>query len=142
MSNQVEPTRRRLIALARTERGSRTRNEVWAGIEGLAFNTYANFESGKSWPRSSSLRRIEEVLGWKTGAIDEALASDMEPALITVAHMRGSEPFVVSTSSIQGYSDSDLLHEMMRRAAARERYDLAASDELGGISKGDVGEGS
>ncbi|GAA1337351.1 hypothetical protein GCM10009611_03560 [Arthrobacter roseus] len=66
----------------------------------------------------------------------------MEPALITVAHMRGSEPFVVSTSSIQGYSDSDLLHEMMRRAAARERYDLAASDELGGISKGDVGEGS
>lgn len=108
----------------------------------MSFNTYANFESGHSWPRSSSLRRIEAILGWKAGAIDEALASEMEPALIELDHMRGLRPFMVPTGSIREYSDTELLQEMMRRAATRERYGLAASDDLGGIESHEVGDGA
>lgn len=138
MSNQLEPTRARIIALAKAVRGSRTRREVFGNESELSFNTYANFESGQSWPRSSSLRRIEAILGWKNGAIDEALASGMEPALIQVEHMRGKGTFTRPNPSIRVFSESELAQELARRIAERERYGLAASHELGGVGKDEV----
>lgn len=138
MSNQLEPTRSRVVALAKAERGSRTRHQVFGDEDEMSFNTYANFESGHSWPRSASLRRIEAILGWKPGAIDEALASEIEPALIELEHMRGNKPFMIPTGSIREYSDAELLQEMMRRTAERERYGLAASGDLGGVGKDEI----
>lgn len=138
MSNQLEPTQARIVALAKAERGTRTRREVFGSEAGMSFNTYANFESGQSWPRSVSLRRIEAILGWKAGAIDEAMASSMEPALIQAEHMRGTEPFAVISKSIQQFTESELAQELSRRIAERERYGLAASHELGGVGKDEV----
>lgn len=138
MSNQLEPTQARIVALAKAERGTRTRREVFGSESGMSFNTYANFESGQSWPRSVSLRRIEAILGWKTGSIDEAMASGMEPALIQAEHMRGAEPFVTSSKSIREFSDSELAQEVSRRLGERARYDLAASHDLGGVGKDEV----
>lgn len=138
MSNQLEPTRARIVALAKAVRGSRTRREVFGDEAELSFNTYANFESGQSWPRSSSLRRIEAILGWKNGSIDEALASGIEPALIQAEHMCGKEPFTMPNPSIRVFSESELAQELARRIAERERYGLAASHELGGVGKDEV----
>ena len=123
--------------MAKVERGTRTRNQVFGDESELAFNTYANFETGASWPRGASLRRIERLLGWKAGAIEEALASGLDPALIDLPHMRGERPFVLPSRDIRVFSDEEIYREAMRRHAESEGYGLAASNDLGGAPRND-----
>lgn len=137
MENHLKATQERIVALARTERGQRTRQEVFGDEQDISFNSYANFESGSTWPRAATLRRIEAILGWVDGAIDSAMASGMEPATIQLSHMRGEEPFALPTGALQTFSEAELLQELARRAAQRERFGLAASDDLGGVGKHD-----
>ena len=138
MNNQLEPTKAKIVALAKAARGSRSRKELFGNETGISFNTYANFESGQSWPRAAGLRRIEAILGWKNGAIDEALASGIEPAHITETHMRGDLPFTPPMSRARELSDQELFQEVVRRLSIRDQYGLAASDDLGGIGKGQL----
>lgn len=135
MEKHLKATQARIVALARTERGARTRQQVFGDEHDMSFNSYANFESGMTWPRAATLRRIEAILGWKDGAIDEAQASAMEPATITLSHMRGEESFAPQTAALQTFTEAELIQELARRAAQRERYGLAASGDLGGVAK-------
>lgn len=154
MNAQLDTTRNRVRALALISRGTKSREELLEG-SGISLSTYTDFETGKRWPRAVTLRRIEEVLGWKNGAIDEFIASGMEPSLVGAEHMRGETPFQAPATGLRAYTDAEMLQELARRAAERgeaaertrdmfadiERgdYDLAASESLGeGVKKGEL----
>lgn len=113
----------RIRVLAKIERGGSSRRDFYGPDPhpGLSFNTYENFESGKNWPQEGTLRKIEELLGWATGSISEALASGLEPALITTEHMHGEKPFRSSPVELRNFADSELMLEMERRMAERKR---------------------
>lgn len=138
MSNQLDTTRDRIRALAKTARGSAGRKGVYDEKYGISFNTYANFESGKTWPRAATLRGIERMLGWMNGAIDEAIFSGMDPALISLAHMRGERPFEASTTTAGPLTTDQLIRLATGRMGPKELRDIAASMELGGIGPQDI----
>lgn len=114
MSTQLNATQRKIIALAILQRGDRTRRELFGDEDRISFNTYANFESGSRWPRAGNLRVIEDLLGWKTGAIAEALASNIDPGEITLAHMNGVQSFS-GRVSIRDFSHAEFFADMPRR---------------------------
>lgn len=154
MNEQLDTTRNRIRTLATVGRGSRSREELIADSP-VNLSTYSDFETGKRWPRAITLRRIEEILGWKGGVIDEALNSGMEPELMMLGHMKGAEPISESPRGLRSYTDRELLQELTRRSVERDQavensqdlfariergdFDLAASRDLGdGIGKGDL----
>lgn len=154
MTNQLDTTQRRVRTLAILARGSRSRGEIIDGTT-LSLSTYTDFETGTRWPRSATLRRIESALGWKPGIIDEVTASDIEPDLIGLEHMKGHEALVNTRPELRSYTDQELLDELRQRASERNvnvqvtrdmfdsiergELDLAASRDLGaGIHKGDL----
>lgn len=156
MNAQLDTTRNRVRGLAIISRGARSREDLLDGSS-ISLSTYADFEAGKRWPRSVTLRRIEEQLGWKNGVIDEFISSGMEPALVGLEHMRGEVAFVTPASGLRSYTESELLQELARRSVERSEsshqvaqmfadiergdLDLAASKNLGkGIGKGDLPE--
>lgn len=141
MTNQLNPTQRKIVALAETERGQLTRRDFFGDEERISFNTYANFASGSRWPRPGNLLVLEEVLGWKPGVINEALASGASPARLTLAHMRGERSFGGRTS-IQDFSNEEFFNDLPRRVKeieslakqlSQHSYMVAASNDLGGI---------
>lgn len=138
MSNQLDTTRDRIRTLAKTARGSAGRKGVFDAKFGISFNTYANFESGKTWPRASTLRSIEQMLNWKDGAIDEAMAAGMEPALITMAHMRGERPFSADQTVAGPLTGDQLIRLATGHMGPDELRRIAASMELGGIGPSDI----
>lgn len=127
MPTQLEPTRRQLVALAKQERGTKTREEFFGDFDGMSFNTYANFESGHNWPRTGTLRALERLLGWQAGIIDAVIALEVPPAMLTLDHMHGKIPLAPPSSSLADYPSSALLAEMMRREFEYEAYRLASS---------------
>lgn len=140
MSNQLDTTRARIRGLAKTARGSRTQKDLFGETRGISLNAYASFEKGDTWPRAAGLRRIEEVLGWAQGSIDNAISSEMAPMLITQAHMRGEVPFSPPTAGLDRYTEEQLIQEIADRAAHRSRYGLAASRDLGGVEPDGIEE--
>lgn len=114
MSTQLDTTKRKIIALAKLQRGNRTRKELFADEDRIGFNTYANFEAGDTWPRSTNLRVIEDLLGWKQGVIDEALASDVPAGDLTLAHMNGIQSFRGKVT-IEDFSDAEYFADLPRR---------------------------
>lgn len=141
MSNQLNATQRKIVALAEIERGTTNRRDFFGDETRISFNTYANFASGSRWPRPGNLRVIEDILGWKPGIINEALASGISPARLTLAHMRGEKSFGARTS-IQDFSNEEFFADLPRRVKEIEdlakqlrqhSYTYAASDDLGGI---------
>src|SRR5690625_3241107 len=139
MSNQLNATQRKIIALAKLERGSRSRKEFFGTESRISFNTYANFESGNRWPRTGNLRVIEGVLGWKPGIIDEVTASNVAAGRLTLAHMHGVQS-LGGKVSIQDFSNAEFFADLPRRLKEveslvhkLENYTLAASDDLGGV---------
>lgn len=138
MPTQVDATRRQIIALAKRERGTRTRDELLAGFDGMAPNTYANFESGKAWPRSTTLRQIERLMGWQDGIIDVVMESGMEPTMLTLRHMHGDEPIVAPDEDLTSKPTTILTLEINQRMAEIQRR-LAASEGGGsGIAPDDL----
>lgn len=154
MSNQLDTTQRRIRTLATLARGSRSRGEIIDGTT-LSLSTFTDFETGSRWPRAATLRRIESALGWKSGIVDEVIASGVQPELIGLEHLEGREPLVNTSRGLKSYTDQEMLDELRRRAvernvnvqATREMFesvergdlDLAASRDLGaGIHKGDL----
>lgn len=154
MNAQLDTTRNRVRALAVISRGTRSREEMLEG-SGISLSTYTDFETGKRWPRSVTLRRIEKQLGWNNGVIDEFITSGMEPALVGLEHMRGEAAFTSPAAGLRGYTEAELFQELARRSAERAEaseqtsrmfaeiekgdLDLAASRDLGeGIQKGDL----
>lgn len=141
MSNQLNATQRKIVALAEEERGQLSRQDFFGGEKRISFGTYANFASGSRWPRPGNLRIIEEVLKWKPGVINQALASGIRASQLTLEHMRGAKSFG-SRTSIQDFSNEEFFGDLPRRVkeiedlAARlqqQSYTFAASDDLGGI---------
>lgn len=141
MSTQLNATRDAIRHLSTRERGDRSRQEVHGGSDKVGINTYADFESGKRWPRAKSLRGIESILGWKQGAIDEALASGLAPGDLGLAHMRGEKSFTSTKAKIQDFSNEEFFADLPRRLKEIENlvhkletYTFAASDDLGGVA--------
>ena len=141
MSNQLNATQRKIVALAEIERGTTNRRDFFGNETRISFNTYANFASGSRWPRPGNLRVIEDVLGWKPGIINEALVSGVSPARLTLEHMRGEKSFGGRTS-IQDFSNEEFFNDLPRRVKEIEElatklqqhsYTYAASDDLGGV---------
>lgn len=154
MNAQLDTTRNRVRALAVITRGTRSREDLLTG-SGISLSTYTDFETGKRWPRSVTLRKIEKQLGWKNGVIDEFLTSGMEPSMVGLEHMRGEAAFTSPAAGLRAYTEDELLQELARRNAERVEtskqvsqmfadiekgdLDLAASRDLGeGIRKGDL----
>lgn len=154
MNEQLDTTRNRIRTLAIVARGSRSREELIAGSP-VNLSTYSDFETGKRWPRAITLRRIEEMLGWKEGVIDEAVNSGINAELLELHHMRGTEPITEAPRGLRSYTTRELLQELTRRTVESQQaqestqdmwariergdLDLAASRDLGtGISKGDL----
>lgn len=138
MSNQLDTTRDRIRTLAKTARGSSGRLDVYDGKYGISFNTYANFESGKTWPRAATLRGIEEMLGWKTGSIDDAITSGMPANQITLAHMRGEAPFEAEVQLAGILTGDQLIRLATGRMTSDELRDIAASMDMGKVGPDDV----
>lgn len=137
MENLESLLKTRIRTLAKIERGQRTRKEMYGDGHGVSFNTYENFEMGKNWPQATSLRKIEHLLGWNNGVIDEALEAGLEPAQLTLDHMHGIKQFRHAPAELRGFADSELMLEMERRMAERKRiadttkrmFDLLAARE-------------
>lgn len=138
MSNQLDTTHDRIRALAKTARGSSGRKGVYDEKFGISFNTYANFESGKTWPRAATLRGIEKMLGWKDGAIDEALSSGMPAGQITIAHMRGEAPFTAGAPLAGPLTADQLIRLATGEMGPDELRAIAASMEMGNVGPEDV----
>jgi len=134
------------VTLAKIERGSATRQDFFGDESRISFGTYSNFESGSRWPRPGNLRVIEDLLGWKPGVIDEALASGLAAGDLTLDHMRGKRSFG-ARMSIQDFTNQEFFADLPRRvkeiedlAYKLETYTLAASDDLGGIAPDQIEE--
>lgn len=146
MSTRLNTTQNKIIGLARLQRGSQSRKDFFGNETRISYNTYANFESGSTWPRSGNMRVIEDVLGWKPGVIDEAVSSGIAPGSLTLAHMHGQKSFGGRTS-IQDFSNEEFFADLPRRLKEvegllhkLETYTLAASDDLGGIAPDQIEE--
>lgn len=154
MNEQLDTTRNRVRTLATIARGGRSREELIADSP-VNLSTYSDFETGKRWPRAITLRRIEEILGWKSGSIDEVVNSGLSAELIEMDHLRGTLPITEAPRGLRAYTTRELLQELTRRTLEdqqaqeetaamfarleREDLDLAASRDLGdGIGKGDL----
>lgn len=154
MNEQLDTTRNRIRTLAIVARGSRSREELIADSP-VNLSTYSDFETGRRWPRSITLRRIEKILDWKPGSIDEAVSSGIKAELLEMSHLRGGQPITEAPRGLRSYTTRELLQELTRRSIEdqqaqeetsemfsrleREDLDLAASRDLGrGISKGDL----
>lgn len=127
MQTQLDATRKQIILLAKRQRGAKSREEFFGEFDGISFNTYANFEAGSAWPRHRSLAHIETLLGWREGIIEEIESAQIEPATLTLAHMRGELPLADGASSLADYPLDDILAEVRRRYAEADKYRLAAS---------------
>lgn len=114
MAQNLTGLQRRIIALARHERGDRTREELFGTFNGISPNTYANFETGRRWPRARTARQIESLLGWQGGIIEDVIASGIDPDSLTLEHMRGSARLGPATG-IAVYSTEELIAELLRR---------------------------
>lgn len=115
--------------------------EFFGDEDRISFGTYANFESGKTWPHSGNLRVIEELLGWKRGIIDDVLVGDTAATALTLSHMHGGPVEDGQRLSIQDFSNAEFFADLPRRVKEiedlvhkLETYTLAASDNLGGIA--------
>lgn len=141
MKNQVDVVRQRITALAEMERGGRTREAMFGDYEGISFNSYVNFASGKTWPRARTLRHIERVLGWKPGVIDEVVSLGVDPKELTLDRLRGRQELAAKTA-IQDFSNEEYFADLPRRIRELEQlvehsqtsyWALAASNSLGGV---------
>lgn len=141
MSNQLGALWPRIVSLAEAERGDRTCEAMFGDYQGISFNSYVNFASGKTWPRARILRHIERILGWKPGIIDEVLAIGVDPSALTLDHLRSHQRLAVKTA-IQNFSNEEYFADMPHRIrelehlveeSKRSHWALAASDSLGGV---------
>ncbi|MGP5394952.1 hypothetical protein [Arthrobacter rhombi] len=125
MTDQLEAIKDRIATLAIIARGSRSRERL-IEVVGMNLSTYSDFETRKRWPRAINLRRIEKALQWTHGAIDEALASGLNPQQLNLEHLQGTAKFTISspeqeeshtrTPTLRDYSSAELAFELVRRA--------------------------
>src|SRR5690625_3284284 len=146
MSNQLSATQRKIVTLAKIERGSATRQDFFGDESHISFDTYSNLETGSHWPRQGKLRVIEELLSWKPGVIDEALTSCLAAGDLTLDHMRGKRSFG-ARMSIQDFTNQEFFADLTRRVKEIEdlvykldTYTLDASDDLGGSAPDQIEE--
>lgn len=138
MNEQLDTTRNRIRTLATVARGSRSREELIADSP-VNLSTYSDFETGKRWPRAITLRRIEEMLGWKAGVIDEALNSGIKAELLEMNHMLGAEPITEAPRGLRSYTTRELLQELTRRAIESQQAQEATHDMFARIEQSDLG---
>jgi transcriptional regulator with XRE-family HTH domain len=134
--------RRRLGVLAKQRREQ-------LGLSRIAFAKHAgtfdqavmDFEFAKRWPRSVTLRKFEDALGWKRGVTEQLLMSGRRASAVELEDL--DNPAVVQPVGgsivLAGISTADLLAELVRRNEAQEKatpapatqnlFDLAASDD-------------
>lgn len=84
--------RLRIIELARKTRGTVSRDELTTGEGTPSRSAYRNFEDAVSWPRHATMQKIESLLGWCPGAVEEALASGPAPRKVILSMMRSDKP--------------------------------------------------
>lgn len=101
--------------------------------------TVVQFEFGRVLPSGTSQRRIEKALGWRLGAIEDAMAMlDRKASDIRMEELDAEDSLYVAgqhTTALSLVSSEDLLAELARRlgvgsglkADVQDLYGLAAS---------------
>jgi transcriptional regulator with XRE-family HTH domain len=138
-----EAIRRRLGQLAKRRREQLGLTRVaFAQHAGMFDQAVQDFEFARRWPRTATLRKFEDALGWKPFITEDILGSSRRASSIeledlddvdVVAPERGSVP-------LRGVPTAELLAELGRRFArveaavahaepVRADYDLASSDD-------------
>ncbi|WP_181038640.1 helix-turn-helix transcriptional regulator [Arthrobacter sp. ZGTC131] len=89
-----------------------------AGIEARA--TIEDFEHGKHLPSGDTQRKLEKALGWRLGAIKDAMGiTDRQASTITMEELDAEDSqYLASQGAIPSLalvSDDDLLAEVARR---------------------------
>ena len=133
--------RRRMGILAKQRREQ-------LGLSRIAFSQYAGmhdqavqqFEFAQRWPRTATLRKFENALGWKPFITEDILNSSRRASTIELADL--DNPSVVQPDPgsvpLAGVPTADLLAELVRRndaarfalaSPAQDHFDLAASDD-------------
>ncbi|NKX56408.1 hypothetical protein [Arthrobacter mobilis] len=87
MEPRSEEIKRKVSKLAVSARDRRTRPELLPLLDGMPLNSYYNFESGKVWPQSKNLRRIEKAFGWKHNILTDLVDSGIDPESLTLEYL-------------------------------------------------------
>lgn len=136
--------RRRLGVLAQQRRDKMLMSRVtFAQFAGMADQAVSDFESAKRWPRTATLRKFEDALGWKPYITEDIINSSRRAS--TIEHEDLDDPNVDRPISrpvlLRGIPTDELLAELGRRFAAMQasvaqaepeaaaEYDLAADQE-------------
>jgi len=139
-----EAIRRRLGQLAKQRREQLGLARIpFAKHAGMYEQAVMQFEFAQRWPRTATLRKLEDALGWKPFVTEDILSSSRRASTIELADL--DNPGVVQPEPgsipLAGVSTADLLAELVRRNNAQEKvvaehadpaqhhYDLAASDD-------------
>jgi transcriptional regulator with XRE-family HTH domain len=133
--------RRRLGILAKQRREQLGLARIpFARHAGMHDQAVMQFEYAQRWPRTATLRKFENALGWKPFITEDILSSSRRASTIELADLDNPAVAQPRPGSIPlaGVSTADLLAELVRRNDAAVRaaaeptqhlFDLAASDE-------------
>jgi transcriptional regulator with XRE-family HTH domain len=106
------------LARQRREEKGLSRNLVASESGVKSETTIQNFEYGKTLPMPIYQKALEEVLEWKSGVIEQMMASGVEPGDVTSEMLdlprRDMWP-EAAPGSLQGVSLDELLGEIRRR---------------------------
>jgi transcriptional regulator with XRE-family HTH domain len=132
--------RRRMGVLAKQRREQLGLSRVsFAKHAGMADQAVMDFEFAKRWPRTATLRKFEDALGWKPFITEDILGSSQRASTLELADLDNPEVIAPSGGSVplRGIPTNELLAELGRRfqelqaqsapVAAQPDYDLAAS---------------
>lgn len=95
--------------------------EVAAGKLGTSRRSVSNWAAGDAWPNAKTRAQLEQILGWKEGSLQEALAASLGehgvPLMtFTDSYMRGSG----SSETWPQASTEALVSELLRRYHRQE----------------------
>jgi len=133
--------RRRMGILAKQRREQLGLSRVaFAQHAGMHDQAVQQFEYAQRWPRTATLRKFEDALGWKPFITEDILNSSRRASTIELADL--DNPSVVQPDPgsvpLAGVPTADLLAELVRRndaarfalaSPAQDHFDLAASDD-------------
>ena len=136
-----EAIKRRIGQLAKHRREQLGLSRIaFAEHAGMRDQAVLQFEFAQRWPRSATLRKFEDALGWKPFATEDILHSSRRASSIELSDL--DNPAVVQPVSgsvpLAGVPTADLLAELVRRndaarfalaSPAQDHFDLAASDD-------------
>ncbi|WP_197060582.1 helix-turn-helix domain-containing protein [Arthrobacter sp. L77] len=101
---------------------------------GTSRRSVSNWAAGDAWPTAKVRAELEQILGWKAGALQEAFAASLGEhgvplSTFTDAHMRGQG----SSETWPQASTEALVSELLRRYQRQEDVITALNRELASV---------